>query len=69
MSLAIPAVSVHAHHFGLVVGIELVGEIADERAEEVFHGEDSFYPTMLVDNDGKGPSLLSHLGQHVEDEA
>ncbi len=63
-----PPAPVHPDHLGLVVGVELVGQVADQGSEQVLDREDPLDPAVLVDHHGEGPSLAAHLGQHVEDE-
>ena len=43
-----PTAPVHPHHLGLVVGVELVGQVADQGSEQVLDREYPFDATVLV---------------------
>ena len=53
---------------GLLVGVELVRQVADQRTEQVLDRDDALDAAVLVDHHREGPALAPHLGQHVEDQ-
>ena len=64
-----PAPPVDPDDVGLLVGVELVRQVADQCAEQVLDGQDALDAAVLVHHHGEGPALAAHLGQDVEDQA
>ncbi len=61
--------AVHPHRVGLVVGVELVGQVPDQRTEQILDRDDALDSAVLVDNHRESPPLPAHLRQHLEHES
>ena len=50
-----------------LLGVVLVGDLADDLLEDVLDGDDAGGAAVLVDDDGDVPALRLHLAQQVVD--
>ena len=51
----------------LLLLVELVVEVADERLQEILDGQHAGDAAVLVDHHGDRPAVLAHVGQRLED--
>ena len=63
-----PTGAVDPDDVGFATPVELVAEVADQRREEVLHGEHAGHAAVLVDDHGEGTAVAAHVGEDVEDE-
>ena len=53
-------------HLEVLVGVVLVGNVADDHLDQILDGDDPVGARIFVDHDGKMRAAGAHIGKHIE---